>query len=86
MILFYRWQVLGTDTGWPYLLGFGFVVAMLQLFTLPFCPRSPRYLLLKLNKEPETVEGNILYFAYFAFDIALIKTTLMYLQQNSDFS
>lgn len=52
-------EVLGTDTGWPYLLGFGFLVAILQLFTLPFCPRSPRYLLLKLNKEPETVEALI---------------------------
>lgn len=50
-------QVLGTDEGWPYLLGFGFLVAMLQLLTLPFCPRSPRYLLLKLNKEPETVQA-----------------------------
>lgn len=50
-------QILGTDQGWPYLLGFGFVIAVLQILTLPFCPRSPRYLLLKLNKEPETVQG-----------------------------
>lgn len=50
-------QLLGTDRGWPYLLGFGFFVALLQIFTLPFCPRSPRYLLLKLNNEPKTVEA-----------------------------
>lgn len=50
--------MLGTENGWPYALGFGFVVAILQILTLPFCPRSPRYLLLKLDKEPETVQGN----------------------------
>jgi len=50
-------QMLGTDQGWPYLLGFGCLVAVLQIFTLPFCPRSPRYLLLKLNKEFETVQA-----------------------------
>ncbi|KAL9970129.1 hypothetical protein ACROYT_G022456 [Oculina patagonica] len=50
-------QMLGTDNGWPFSLGFGFVVAMLQILTLPFCPKSPRYLLLKLNKELETVQA-----------------------------
>lgn len=50
-------QVFGTDSRWPYSVGFGFVVALLQVLTLPFCPRSPRYLLLKLNKEPATVEA-----------------------------
>lgn len=49
--------VLGSDGVWHYLLGFGFVVAMLQILTLPFCPRSPRYLLLKLNEEAEAVEA-----------------------------
>ena len=49
--------MLGTDNGWPYSLGFGFLVAMLQILTLPFSPRSPRYLLLNLNKEAETVQG-----------------------------
>lgn len=50
-------QMLGTDDGWPYSLGFGFLVAMLQILTLPFSPRSPRYLLLTLNKEAESVQG-----------------------------
>lgn len=50
-------QMLGTDDGWPYSLGFGFLVAVLQILTLPFSPRSPRYLLLKLNKEAEAVQG-----------------------------
>lgn len=50
-------QMLGTDHGWPYSLGFGFLVAVLQILTLPFSPRSPRYLLLKLNKEAAAVQG-----------------------------
>mgnify|MGYP000023005930 FL=1 len=54
---FFSSQVFGTESRWSYSVGFGFVVALLQVLTLPFCPRSPRYLLLKLNKEPETVEG-----------------------------
>lgn len=49
--------MLGTDDRWPYSLGFGFLVAMLQILTLPFSPRSPRYLLLNRNKEAETVQG-----------------------------
>ena len=54
---FFSSQVFGTESRWSYSVGFGFVVALLQVLTLPFCPRSPRYLLLKHNKEPETVEG-----------------------------
>ncbi|XP_015779428.1 PREDICTED: solute carrier family 2, facilitated glucose transporter member 3-like [Acropora digitifera] len=52
-------QLLGTDQGWPYLLGFGSFIALFQILTLPFCPRSPRYLLLKLDNEPKTVEALI---------------------------
>ena len=54
-------QVLGTTSGWRYILGFSFVPAVLQIVTLPFCPRSPRYLLLKLSKETEAVQGNHFY-------------------------
>ena len=33
--------------------------AVLQLFTLPFSPESPRYLLLAKDKEEEAIEGLI---------------------------
>merc|ERR1719323_2845769 len=43
--------VLGTDEGWPWLLAMTAVPAILQLATLPFCPESPKYLLLDKDDE-----------------------------------
>lgn len=39
-------QILGTNDGWPLLLGLAVVPALLQLVLLPICPESPRYLLI----------------------------------------
>ncbi|KAK2819077.1 hypothetical protein Q5P01_024638 [Channa striata] len=39
-------ELLGTELGWPWLLGFNGFAALLQLFTLPFLPESPSFLLL----------------------------------------
>jgi SP family facilitated glucose transporter-like MFS transporter 1 len=44
-------SVLGNDGGWPWLLGLTIVPGIIQLLTLPFCPESPKYLL--LDKEDE---------------------------------
>ena len=38
--------LLGTDEGWPYLLGIAVFPSILQLLLLPMCPESPRYLLI----------------------------------------
>ena len=38
--------LLGTDEGWPYLLGIAVFPSILQLLLLPICPESPRYLLI----------------------------------------
>lgn len=46
-------QLLGTDKGWPYLLGLAVCPAILQLFLLPMCSESPRYLLITRQKEQE---------------------------------
>ncbi|KPJ09063.1 Glucose transporter type 1 [Papilio machaon] len=52
-------QILGTDDGWPILLGncydLGLAVcpAILQLLLLPACPESPRYLLITRQWEEE---------------------------------
>jgi len=43
--------VLGTDEGWPWLLALTAVPAILQVATLPFCPESPKYLLLDKDDE-----------------------------------
>merc|ERR1711874_91476 len=44
-------NVLGTEDGWPWLLAITAVPAILQLATLPFCPESPKYLLLDKDDE-----------------------------------
>ncbi|KAG8225165.1 hypothetical protein J437_LFUL002865 [Ladona fulva] len=46
-------QILGTDEGWPVLLGLAICPAILQLILLPVCPESPRYLLITKQWEEE---------------------------------
>ncbi|XP_054477602.1 solute carrier family 2, facilitated glucose transporter member 3 [Anoplopoma fimbria] len=45
--------LLGSDTLWPLLLALTILPAILQCIMLPFCPESPRYLLIVLNQEEE---------------------------------
>lgn len=47
-------QILGTDRGWPLLLGLTVCPAVLQLVLLPFCPESPRFLLITRQREEES--------------------------------
>lgn len=46
-------DILGTRELWPFLFGFAFIPAILQLIMLPFCPESPRYLLLSCGRVSE---------------------------------
>ncbi|GAB0092634.1 Glucose transporter type 1 [Sergentomyia squamirostris] len=46
-------QILGTNDGWPILLGLAICPAILQLLLLPVCPESPRYLLITKQWEEE---------------------------------
>ncbi|XP_017574027.1 solute carrier family 2, facilitated glucose transporter member 3a [Pygocentrus nattereri] len=45
--------LLGSDKLWPLLLALTVVPAVIQCVLLPFCPESPRYLLINLNQEEE---------------------------------
>ncbi|KAM3878550.1 solute carrier family 2, facilitated glucose transporter member 1 [Diretmus argenteus] len=47
-------SIMGNAGLWPYLLGFTFIPAVLQCILLPFCPESPRYLLINKNEENKT--------------------------------
>ncbi|KAI5628497.1 solute carrier family 2, facilitated glucose transporter member 1, partial [Silurus asotus] len=44
-------MILGNAELWPFLLSFTFIPALLQCVMLPFCPESPRYLLIIRNEE-----------------------------------
>ncbi|XP_034466998.1 solute carrier family 2, facilitated glucose transporter member 1 [Hippoglossus hippoglossus] len=46
-------SLLGSDYLWPLLLALTILPAILQTIMLPFCPESPRYLLISLNQEEE---------------------------------
>lgn len=50
-------QILGTNEGWPILLGLAICPAILQLILLPVCPESPRYLLITKQWEEEARKG-----------------------------
>lgn len=50
-------QILGTNDGWPVLLGLAICPAILQLLLLPICPESPRYLLITKQWEEEARKG-----------------------------
>jgi len=43
--------VLGTESGWPALLGISGIPALLQIALLPFVPESPRYLIINKNED-----------------------------------
>ncbi|KAK3508370.1 hypothetical protein QTP70_025781, partial [Hemibagrus guttatus] len=45
--------LLGSNKLWPVLLALTAIPAVLQCVLLPFCPESPRYLLINLNKEEQ---------------------------------
>ncbi|XP_063065717.1 solute carrier family 2, facilitated glucose transporter member 1-like [Engraulis encrasicolus] len=44
-------SILGNADLWPLLLSFTFIPAVLQCILLPFCPESPRFLLINQNEE-----------------------------------
>ncbi|KAJ8360477.1 hypothetical protein SKAU_G00170020 [Synaphobranchus kaupii] len=44
-------SIMGSASLWPLLLGFTFIPAMVQCALLPFCPESPRFLLIIRNQE-----------------------------------
>lgn len=50
-------SILGSDNLWPLLLALTILPAIVQSIMLPFCPESPRYLLIVLNKEEEARKG-----------------------------
>lgn len=50
-------ELLGTEERWPWLLGFNGFAALLQLFTLPFLPESPRFLLLDRGDRQACEKG-----------------------------
>jgi len=46
-------EILGNDSGWPWLLAISALPPLVQLIILFMCPRSPRYLFISLEKEAE---------------------------------
>ncbi|KAM5262725.1 solute carrier family 2, facilitated glucose transporter member 3 [Ctenodactylus gundi] len=60
--------ILGTEEHWPLLLGLTIIPAMLQSAALPFCPESPRFLL--INKKEEEHAKMILQRLWGAQDVS----------------
>lgn len=60
--------ILGTEELWPVLLGFTILPALLQSAALPFCPESPRFLL--INKKEEENAKKILQRLWGTQDVA----------------
>ncbi|XP_069506687.1 solute carrier family 2, facilitated glucose transporter member 1-like [Ambystoma mexicanum] len=44
-------SVLGTREWWPVMLTLSLIPTLIQFLTFPFCPESPRYLLINCNEE-----------------------------------
>jgi len=49
--------IMGTEELWPLLLGFTIIPAVLQSAALPFCPESPRFLLINRKEEESARES-----------------------------
>lgn len=48
---------MGSESLWPLLLGFTIIPAILQCAALPFCPESPRFLLINKMEEEKAQAG-----------------------------
>nr|XP_055189435.1 solute carrier family 2, facilitated glucose transporter member 3-like [Nyctereutes procyonoides] len=48
--------IMGTEELWPLLVGFTIIPAVLQSTALPFCPESPRFLLINRKEEENAKE------------------------------
>uniref|UniRef100_A0A4W3HL24 Solute carrier family 2 member 1 n=1 Tax=Callorhinchus milii TaxID=7868 RepID=A0A4W3HL24_CALMI len=44
-------SLMGNESLWPLLLGFIFIPSLVQCIAFPFCPESPRFLLINRNEE-----------------------------------
>ncbi|XP_036313156.1 solute carrier family 2, facilitated glucose transporter member 3 isoform X2 [Pipistrellus kuhlii] len=60
--------ILGTEELWPVLLGFTILPSFLQIVALPFCPESPRFLL--INKKEEDSARKVLQRLWGTQDVA----------------
>lgn len=49
--------ILGSEELWPGLLGLTIIPAILQSAALPFCPESPRFLLINKKEEDQATES-----------------------------
>lgn len=50
-------SILGNEELWPLLLSIIFIPALVQCILLPFCPESPRFLLINRNEENRAKSG-----------------------------
>jgi len=53
-------SLLGTESLWPFLLAFTAVPSILQMASIPFMPKSPRFLLIDQQKEDEARNGELI--------------------------
>ena len=60
-------NVLGTESGWPLLLSLTIIPAIFQVLTLPFCPESPKFLLLDKDDEMAANKGKKYFYFLFSF-------------------
>jgi len=50
-------NILGNESGWPWLLFLTVIPGVMQLATLPFCPESPKHLLLDKDDEQRAISA-----------------------------
>lgn len=51
--------VLGTEHYWAMMLSLSLIPALAQYLVLPFCPESPRYLLINRGEESKAEAGGV---------------------------
>ena len=49
--------MLGTEHNWSMMLSLSLIPALMQYLVLPFCPESPRYLLINRGEETKAEAG-----------------------------
>lgn len=73
----FKTYVAGTEDSWPWVFVFNAFPAALCLICMPFCPESPRYLLIKKGNEQDARDGKKTLSNHFMFFVVVFSVYLI---------
>jgi SP family facilitated glucose transporter-like MFS transporter 1 len=76
-------KLMGTAELWPWLFCLTIIPAIVQVITLPFCPESPKYLLLSKGRDMDAQRGLTLFFSSYYYFRNLTLSYMMIIDSKN---